>query len=515
LSTSLVRGNTALTSAVSALCRELETSAPDDLAPAIRAIKHQLSEPLRVAVGGRVSAGKSTLVNALLGRRIAEVRAEETRRLTTVYRAAASGEPEQVSLLLRDGTRLPMAFTADGGLPHCDRPDARRWEVSLHAPALTRLTLVDTPGLFSGSVGAGFSEAGEHALLGDHDRDAMNLETRDAMREADALIYLLGDAVSSVDLTMLRRYGAQLAEWGKSGFNAVALIGRADEVRARGKDPMEGAAEQAAAARAALGAAVAGVVPVSSLLAETARTGALSDDELTVLAELADHPPSDRVLDNPTVLEATPGMAPLVALLGSYGIRVTLRHIRENGPARAGVQKALERRSGLADVIALLRRQFLVHADIIKAAGALGELQSLSERIDGGAARILAEEIARVRRRPEFHRVNEVLLYQDVVLGVLPLGKGWKAEVSPLLALHDVHERLCLPPSAGHAEIAAAVRGARLRWARLRDDQLQPLRVRRAAPIMLETLRRLQDDIGTPARRRSRPTSGRGNEALR
>jgi hypothetical protein len=498
-----ISADTALVSAVSALCRELETSLPDDLSPAVRVIQHQLSQPLRVAVGGRVSAGKSTLVNALLGRRIAEVRPEETRRLTTVYRAAGEGEPESVSLHLEDGTRLPMALGADGGLPASDRPDGRRWEVALHARALTRLTLVDTPGLFSGSTQAAFSDVGKRALLGDQDRVAMNRETRDAMREADALIYLLGDAVSSVDLTMLRSYGAQFAEWGKSGFNAVALIGRADEVRARGKDPFEGAGEQAAAARVALGAAVAGVVPVSSLLAETARTGALSDADLATLAALTADPPSDRMLDNPIALESMPGMTTLLALLSGYGIRVALEHIEDNGPARNGVQEALERRSGIAEVIDLLRRHFLVHADIIKAASALGELQALSERVENQAARNLAEEIARVRRRAEFHRVNEALLYQDVALDLLPLGAGLKEEVESLLALHEVRERMRLPANAGRAEITSAIRDARMRWARLRDDRLQALKTRRAAPIVLETLRRLQDDEGTPVRRRT------------
>jgi hypothetical protein len=399
-----------------------------------------------------------------------------------------------------------MGFSPDGSLPRSDHPDGRRWEVALHVPALAQLTIVDTPGLFSGSTEGTFSDAGERALLGAQDRD-----TRAAMREADALIYLLGDAVSSVDLTMLRRYGAQFAEWGKSGFNAVALIGRADEVRARGKDPFEGAAEQAAAARAALGAAVAGVVPVSSLLAETARTSALSDTDLATLAALAGNPPSERMLNNPTVLGAQPGLAPLVALLSGYGIRVAIRHIAADGPDRAGVERALERRSGLADVIDLLRRHFLVHADIIKAASALADLQALAERVEGPAARHISEEIARVRRRAEFHRVNEALLYQDVALGLLPLGESLKEEVEALLALHRVHERLRLPADAGRLEIATALRAARMRWVRLRDDQLQPLTTRRAAPIVLETLRRLQEDTGRPAGRldRAAPSNGR------
>src|SRR5690242_12571936 len=60
-------------------------------------VRAALSEPLCVAVAGRVSAGKSTLVNALLGRRIAATGAGETTRVTATYR---HGTPERVEALL-------------------------------------------------------------------------------------------------------------------------------------------------------------------------------------------------------------------------------------------------------------------------------------------------------------------------------------------------------------------------------------------------------------------------------
>ena len=102
-------------------------------------------------------------------------------------------------------------------------------------------------------------------------------------------------------------------------------------------------------------------MPVSSLLAETARTHALSDDDLTALAALAADPPSDRKLDNLTVLEAEPGMAHLTSRLSAYGIRVALGHIAQHGRAREGLESVLAERSGLPGVIHLLERHFLEH----------------------------------------------------------------------------------------------------------------------------------------------------------
>lgn len=121
---------------------------------------------------------------------------------------------------------------------------------------------------------------------------------------------------------MLRRHDDGFAAWGKSGFNAVALIGRADDVRAKDRDPFAGAADQAREARPALGAAVADVVAVSPLLAATARTHALSDADLVTLTALAANPPSDLLLDNAAVLGALRGMARPVALLDRYGTRM-------------------------------------------------------------------------------------------------------------------------------------------------------------------------------------------------
>ena len=54
-------------------------------APTLAAVRERLDEPLRVAVAGRVKAGKSTLLNALVGERLAPTDAGECTRIVTWY----------------------------------------------------------------------------------------------------------------------------------------------------------------------------------------------------------------------------------------------------------------------------------------------------------------------------------------------------------------------------------------------------------------------------------------------
>jgi ribosome biogenesis GTPase A len=44
----------------------------------VKQIADRLGEPLRIAIAGRLKAGKSTLVNALIGRRVAPTAAGST-----------------------------------------------------------------------------------------------------------------------------------------------------------------------------------------------------------------------------------------------------------------------------------------------------------------------------------------------------------------------------------------------------------------------------------------------------
>ena len=477
-----------LSEAVVALTDELLRGELDaGLRTAVRAVARTLEQDrLRIAVGGAVSTGKSTLVNALVGRQVAEVRPDETRRVTAVYRAAGAGG-ERVTLRFTDGSERPLAFTPAGRLPDVPAGETRdplRFEVELDCPALDGVAIVDTPGLFSGD--GHHSTIGHAALVGTSERE--DRDTRREMRDADALVFLIGDVASSADADLLRRFRDVFAGWGKSPFNAVALVGKADAVTQE-IDSFEAAAEQAAEARNDLRTSVAEVVPVSALLAETATTGALTGEDFALLQALAADPPPAWQLVNGAIFERLHGEpgARLLGKLDLYGLSFALREAR--GTDLAGLHRALEQRSGLERVRRLLHEQFLVHADIIKAASALSDLDAAAER--AGATRV-RHEIERTRRQDAFHHVEEVLVYQDAAQGRLDLPPRLRGELERLLAPRALAERLGIEGDADARELTSHASNARRLWSDVSNDALRSLRARRAAQVAVRTVQMLE-----------------------
>src|ERR1700724_2436524 len=116
-------------------------------------IGYRLNQPIRVALAGTLKAGKSTLVNALVGENIAPTDATEATRIVTWLR---HGPTPKVTANLRGRQRANVPITrspSDKGLTFdlgsLDPDDVVDLDVEWPAAELIDATIIDTPGTSS------------------------------------------------------------------------------------------------------------------------------------------------------------------------------------------------------------------------------------------------------------------------------------------------------------------------------------------------------------------------------
>ncbi|HET8621594.1 MAG TPA: dynamin family protein, partial [Acidimicrobiales bacterium] len=147
----------------------------------LQAVLDRLDEPLRVAIAGKVKAGKSTLLNALVGEELAPTDAGECTRIVTWYR---DGITYRATMEPHEGEPRQVPFTRDGGaitvdLGGVDADDVRRLVIEWPSSSLRQMTLIDTPGIASLSTDV---SARTTAFL---------TPGEDQVTPADAVLYLM------------------------------------------------------------------------------------------------------------------------------------------------------------------------------------------------------------------------------------------------------------------------------------------------------------------------------------
>jgi hypothetical protein len=104
------------------LAAAIASARTPEVADRLREISARLRGPLRVAIAGKVKAGKSTLLNALLGEALAAVDASECTRIVTWYSRAPQ---PQVFMRFPDERWEPTPFRRIGGELEIDRRPVR------------------------------------------------------------------------------------------------------------------------------------------------------------------------------------------------------------------------------------------------------------------------------------------------------------------------------------------------------------------------------------------------------
>ncbi|MBI2168874.1 MAG: dynamin family protein [Actinobacteria bacterium] len=444
---------------------------------ALRAARTRLDEPLRVAVAGKMKAGKSTLLNALVGERLAPTDAGECTRIVTWYR---NGHTYQVLLEAQGAAPRQVPFRRDNGaidvdLGGLEAAAVERLVVDWPSENLQSLTLIDTPGIDSLSEDV---SARTTAFLTPED---------DRATPADAVLYLVRHLHES-DVRFLEGFHDDAVAQA-TPINAIGVLSRADEIGGGRLDAMESAARIAARYRGepAVRRLCQTVIPIAGLLAESAST--LRQEEFQALATLAGASGAevDRLLrsaDRFARSEVGGGLPAeqrraLVLRFGLFGVRLAVSLIRGGSAQTAGdLATALVATSGLDQLRSELGSLFETRAGALKARSALAAVDAALKAAPPSDAVSLWRELERIESGA--HEFAELRVLSALRSGALQLpgDDGFRAE--RLLGAEGATPavRLGLPGDAPDDDVRDALTAALGHW---QQQSASPLLSRPAA----------------------------------
>jgi hypothetical protein len=471
------------------LDRALTVYAQDPAAAEVlRAHRERLDGPLRVALAGQLTAGKSTLLNALVGEQIAPTGTAECTRVVTTYRDAPSA---RIVVEHRDGTppaELPVvhrrgALVIDLGATGVDRVHALR--VDWPSAGLRAVSLIDTPGVDSTRPGI----AGRaRAFLGASDPSDPSdpSEPGDAAAPgdgADVVLHLVRH-LHDADAAFAETVGERAAR-GIGAAGTVAVLSRADEIGGGRLDALVTAQQVARRYRAdpTLRRHCRTVVPVAGLLAETART--LRGAEFAAVRDLAAEPredvedlllSADRFLDGAVPAPDRRTRYALLERFGVHGLRLATTLVRRGATDSAALAGELVRRSGLEELRAVVGTQLVAHGDVFRARAALAALERVLRAVPHPRA---GGETAAIELGGAVERVltgAHEFVEQDALIALHTRpGTGDRGEIEEARRLlggdgPSATARLGAPPDVPPDDVRGLALDALTRWRRAGED---------------------------------------------
>lgn len=338
-----------------------------------------------LAVIGPMKAGKSTLVNALIGRDLAPTGVTET---TATLNRIRYGRPEDAGRFVvhrHNGAieTLPIGeignFLAGGR-----ETETTAWlELTADAPFLKRADLVDTPG--TGSTYTGHEDQTRAFLA-----ERLARETRTEAGRADAVLYVLtpaavaGDQDAAAAGELLDLFGDATRLPGASPANSIAVLQRWESLE---PDPIGQRLTLERSVRRALAGKVDTVLAVSGLIGTAclnAPDPALWQD-LAALGTRSRRDGVDQMLafDDAFRDDEIAGAALDAARRSAiasrvpwpvirFAVRVAQRHAIADG---AALQTELWQLSGIDRLRDLVERRFCAVADLVRAGTILRRTQ--------------------------------------------------------------------------------------------------------------------------------------------
>lgn len=464
-----------LSMSVANLCHRLQSQVSARTSAGFAEVLRRLGAPLQVAVAGRIKSGKSTLVNALIGRRVAPTDIGECTRLVTRFQY---GTVDRVEIVFTDGRKQVLPFAADGAIPAelgVDITTVSHIEAYLTNAVLQGMTVIDTPGL--GSLDAA-SVSRTELLLGaakhrkdedDEGSDELDDTSRNAVAGAEAVLYVVTQGVRADDQQALAAFTAATASREAGPVNAIAVLNKADTIAPESVEGADGDIWKAATIlsekqASTLKPRVADVLPVIGLIAESAESGGFTSTDAEALRQLADL--DDDVLQTMLIsadiftsweCDVPSGTRlRLLEKLDLFGISHAVEAIRKEPELTAGaLRRSLLDASGLEAVRQRLSIVFAARADGIKAAAALASVTALAHASGDPAERQRVHDAIEVLlAKPEAHQLRLLEALTLVASGAVDMPEDLSEEVLRVGSNADIGAQLG-KPGAPRPELAA------------------------------------------------------------
>lgn len=443
-----------------------------DVHAELERIERRLNEPMRIALAGTLKAGKSTLVNALVGEDIAPTDATEATRIVTRFR---HGPSPKVTANHRDGRRsnVPIARAAGDqqrsltfSFTGLDPEDVEDLDVEWPAAELTDATIIDTPG--TSSLSRDVSQ-----------RTLRLLVPEDGVPRVDAVVFLLR-TLNAADIALLKQIG-ELVGGSSGALGVIGVASRADEIGAGRIDAMLSARDVATRFTAEMDKTgiCQAVVPVSGLLALTART--LRQSEFVALEKLAGVPSAelakamlsvDRFVREDASLPVDAATrAALLERFGMFGIRISIAVLSAGISDSVALADELLERSGLIALRDVIDQQFAQRSDLLKAHTALLSLRRFVQINPIFASRQILADIEPLLA--DAHAFEELRLLSQLRSRPTTLTEDEMSSLRRLIGGSgtDAASRLGLGPDAPNDGPRAAF-AATQRWRRRADHPL-------------------------------------------
>jgi 50S ribosome-binding GTPase len=386
----------------------------------LASLETAFAEPLKLAVAGHTSAGKSTLVNALIGHRVAPTAATECTRVVSWYRFG----PQQPEVICHDGSRHPLWLVGDPRSGDRRLPDdlpvpeagVERLDVPLSFEWLRALTVIDTPGL-----------SGDEGL-------ARQTETLLACGAADFLLFVFGGAeIRATENDVVTAFRRRTRSRYTFPANAMGVLSRADTYP--GPDPLIAAGAVADRHATTFRRQLAGVLPVMGRLAETTETGAFNQTHTDALHTIAALPEeqrtqmlrtANRFQESAVLTQAELPRARRAALVE----RLAVQGIREfsapgyGASSTAALYSAMRRTSGMAVLQQRINSLFVRPGAVHKATRILAEVERLARRpeVTEHAREEILDGVEVLRSSDALHMLNELRALAALYSGACTMG---------------------------------------------------------------------------------------------